>query len=276
MPEDADGGPSDAGSPWPSAAGFNAGFEAAERSPGLRQVWREAEPDLPVEIEPFSFVSVGLLEHLAAALALAPGRLLVDLACGRGGPGMWLARASGAGLVGVDFSAVAVGQATRRAGTFGLADRARFVVGDLAATGLADAVADAVVCVDAMHFATDLAAAAAEALRILRPGGRLVLTNWQPRSPGDARLPARLRDRAWRPTLESAGFHDVTVEARPEWHEVYTRVYRTALGAGDPHGDPGLAYLQDEARRGLPTVELEDRVVVTARRPAQPAAGRRA
>ena len=97
-------------------------------------MWRAAEPDLPPEIEPFSFVSRNLLDHVAAALALSPGTSLVDLACGRGGPGMWLAKTTGADLTGVDFSPVAVEQATQRADLFGLTARARFVVGNLEAT----------------------------------------------------------------------------------------------------------------------------------------------
>ncbi len=90
--------------------------------------------------------------------------------------------------LGVDFSPVGVSQATSRAALFGLADQARFVVGDLARTGLPDASADAAVSIDAFHFAADPAAAAGEVLRILRPGGRLVLTNWQPKARGDTRL----------------------------------------------------------------------------------------
>jgi cyclopropane fatty-acyl-phospholipid synthase-like methyltransferase len=125
----------------------------------MRAVWQQADPDLPAEVEPFSFVSAGLLGHVARALSLSPGETLVDLGCGRGGPGLWLARLAGASLVGVDFSAEAVDQASRRAGSFGLDGRAQFVVGDLAATGLADAVADAVVSVDALHFAADVPAA---------------------------------------------------------------------------------------------------------------------
>jgi hypothetical protein len=45
------------------------------------------------EVEPFSFVSAALLGHLARALGLSPGETLVDLGCGRGGPGLWLADA---------------------------------------------------------------------------------------------------------------------------------------------------------------------------------------
>jgi cyclopropane fatty-acyl-phospholipid synthase-like methyltransferase len=127
----------------------------------MRAVWQRADPDLPVEVESFSFVSAGLLGHVARALGLSPGETLVDLGCGRGGPGLWLARLADAFLVGVDFSAVAVGQASRRAASFGLEGRARFLVGDLAGTGLADAVADAVVSVDALHFAGDVRRSAA-------------------------------------------------------------------------------------------------------------------
>lgn len=252
--------------PLPRPADFDAAFTATACSPGVRRVWQAAEPDLPGEIEPFSFLSVGMLQHVAAWAALAPGQTLVDLACGRGGPGLWLARASGAALIGIDFSPVAVDQAARRAARFGVAGRARFVLGDLTATGLADATADAVICVDALHFAADLIAGAAEALRILRPGGRLAFTNWQPREPTDQRLLPRLRHRAWAPVLTRAGFVDIWVDARPEWHRTYTRLYELALNAGSPGDDAALAGLQHEARAHLPTADLEDRVIVTARR----------
>jgi ubiquinone/menaquinone biosynthesis C-methylase UbiE len=231
----------------------------------MRRVWERVDPDLPAEVEPYSFVSAALLRHVARALALAPGETLVDLGCGRGGPGLWLTRLAGACLLGVDFSAVAVRQAGRRARLFGLDAAARFVVGDLAATGLADAVADAVVSVDALHFAADVPAAGREVLRVLRPGRRLVLTGWQPRTAEDPRLPGRLRV-DWAAALGSAGLADVAVEARPEWHELFTRVYEVALEL-DATGDEALAALQHEARRHLPLAGLVDRVVVTAARP---------
>ena len=109
----------------------------------MRAVWRRADPDLPAEVEPFSFVSAALLGHVARALGLSPSETLVDLGCGHGGPDLWLARLAGASLVGVDFSAVAVGQASRRAGSFGPQGRARFVVGDLGSAGLAEVAVEA-------------------------------------------------------------------------------------------------------------------------------------
>jgi ubiquinone/menaquinone biosynthesis C-methylase UbiE len=250
----------------PSATDFDQDFSAAGTSAGLRRVWELAAPDLPPEVQPFSFVSAALLRHVARALCLSPGQTLADLGCGRGGPGLWLARETGVSLVGVDFSPVAIDQATRRAALFGVTAKARFVVGDLTDTALPDAQADAAVSIDAFHFAAGPAAAAAEARRILRPAGRLVLTNWQPKVPGDARLPARLRI-DWPRLLRGAGFSDVGVEAQPEWHDLYARVYRVAIDLGDPHGDSGLARLQDEARRRLPETGLTRRVVVTATAP---------
>jgi hypothetical protein len=67
--------------------------------------------------------------------------------------------------------------------------------------------------------------------------------------------------------LRDAGFTDVDVEAQPEWHDLFTRVYRTAIDLGDPHDDAGLASLQDEARRRLPEAGLMRRIVVTATAP---------
>ena len=249
----------------PSAADFDQAF-SVPASPGIRRVWELAEPDLPAQIEPFSFVSAGLLRHVLHAADLSPGQTLVDLGCGRGGPGLWLAREAGALLVGVDFSPVAVGQAGQRAAVFGLAGRARFAVGDLAGTGLPAAAGDAVVSIDAFHFAADPAAAAAEARRILRPGRRLVLTNWQPKVPGDSRLPGRARI-DWPALLRGAGFTGIEMEARPEWQDTFTRVYQVALGLGDPGDDTLVADLQDEARQRLPLAGLHDRVTVIATAP---------
>jgi SAM-dependent methyltransferase len=254
--------PPEARPPAPSAAGFDQAFSTSA-SLGIRRVWELAEPGLPAEVEPFSFVSPGLLRHVLRAADLAPGQTLVDLGCGRGGPGLCLAREAGALLIGVDFSPVAADQATHRAVLFELTGRARFVVGDLARTGLPTATADAAISVDAFHFAADPAAAAAEARRILRPGRRLVLTNWQPNVPGDSRLPPRARI-DWPPLLRGAGFTGVEMEARPEWHDTYTRVYRVALDLGDPGDDALLADLQEEARQRLPLAGLQDRVVVVA------------
>jgi ubiquinone/menaquinone biosynthesis C-methylase UbiE len=250
----------------PAAAEFDEAFSAAAGSAGVRRVWELAVPDLPPEVEPFSFVSAGLLRHVGRGLELSPGQVLADLGCGRGGPGLWLAREARVSLVGVDFSPVAVGQAAQRAALSGLAGRARFTVGDLARTGLPTGCADAVVSVDAFHFAADTRAAAAEARRILRAGGRLVLTNWQPKpeASGDGRLPRRSRI-DWLPLLRDAGFADVEIESRPQWHELYTRVYRVALDLGDPGDDAPLAGLQDEARQRLPLADLVRRVVVTAK-----------
>jgi ubiquinone/menaquinone biosynthesis C-methylase UbiE len=267
VPQDHDDVSPAVGQPAPTSAGFDRAFTAVAASPGIRRVWDLALPGLPSQVEPFSFVTVGLLRYVARALDLSPGQTLADLGCGRGGPGLWLAREADVSLAGVDFSPVAVGHATHRAALFGLAGRARFVVGGLARTGLPDASADAVVSIDAFHFAADPVAAAREVRRVLRPDRRLVLTNWQPKVPDDPRLPGRKRI-DWPRVLRGAGFADVEMEARPEWHDACCRVLRVALDLGDPGDDASLADLQDEARTYLPLADLTDRVAVTATAPA--------
>jgi hypothetical protein len=64
-----------------------------------------------------------------------------------------------------------------------------------------------------------------------------------------------------------ARFTGVEMEARPEWHDTFTRVYRVALSLGDPGDDALLGDLQDEARQRLPLTDRQDRVVVVATAP---------
>jgi SAM-dependent methyltransferase len=247
---------------------FDEGFARVERSAWLRTTFGAVlDPDLPPEVEPFSFVPLDGLREVADALRLDPGEALVDLACGRGGPGMWVARATSAVLTGVDGSAVGVAQAAARAGLFGLEETARFLVGDLAATGLPDASADAVMSVDAIQFAPDPVACAREVLRILRPGRWCALTNWEPHCPGDPQVPERFRDLRLARVLASAGFDAVEVRERPAWELRTDAVFEAALAAGDPGDDEGLAMFQEEARTRGTFGGRCRRVLAVARRP---------
>ncbi|MBV7674168.1 methyltransferase domain-containing protein [Streptomyces halstedii] len=243
---------------------FDALFHGEARSGGFSRVTQIVDPALPPEAEPFSFLCADLLHHIATELVLKEGEMLADLGCGRGGPGLWLARAAHADLVGIDFSPVAVAQARQRATDYAMKGTARFVVNDLTTTGLPRASVAAAVSVDALQYADNRAAAAQEARRILRPGGRLVVTGWHPLSPGDPRLPERHRHSDWPTVLHATGFTAVRCHARRAWTDAYQNIYRVALQLGDPGPDTALAGLQSEARRRLPTAHLLRRVAVTA------------
>jgi len=246
---------------------FNEGFEAVERSTRVAALIREAlGGDLPPEVEPYSFVPLAGLQRIATALRLGSGKTLVDLACGRGGPGMWVARETGAHLVGVDYSAVAVAQAQARIPLFGLDGRARCLVGRLEATGLPDASADAVMCVDAFQFG-DPQATALEIARILRPGARAALTNWRPLRAGDEALPERVRDLDVAGALSAAQLSVLVNDDEPDWMALQRKAFELARDAGDPGDDQALLHLQEEAERVLPSLDRVQRIFVVAERP---------
>lgn len=246
---------------------FDDAFTADARSPRLRTLFTTVFDDtLPPEVEPFSFVPVDGMRLIAERLGLSAGERLLDLACGRGGPGMWIARETGAQLVGVDFSKVAIEHAEQRRALFGLEERAEFKLGEfgaLAAAGIADESVDGVMCVDAVQFAPDLPAALADILRVLRPGRRLALTNWSgPR--GDGRFPPDLGGQ-----LTAAGFTDVEVTEHPDWLERQRLVLEAAL-AIDPaeiDGDVALVNIRGEAERVIADLPGQRRLLVSGAKP---------
>jgi SAM-dependent methyltransferase len=132
---------------------------------------------LPPELLSTSLLTWDGIAEVVESLGLPADGTLVDLACGRGGYGMEVSRRTGAHLIGIDFSKEAVRLAREHA------DQRRwpaeFRVGDMTATGLPDASVDAVMVVDAVQFAEPQSAAYVEIHRILRPGGRVVLTCWE-------------------------------------------------------------------------------------------------
>jgi SAM-dependent methyltransferase len=244
----------------PDAQYFDQWYCDLGRSPAHEQIAIQAL-GLPPELESTSLLAWDGIADLVDAVGVGRGDVLVDLACGRGGYGLEIAHRTGASLIGVDFSAVAIERARQKA-----AEQAEFRVGDLSATGLPDAGATAVVCIDAMQFADPYADGLAECLRILAPGGRLALTGWEPAEPGDEQVPARLR-RDIGAELVAAGFDDVVVRHMPEWRNAERRHWELAVQV-QPAGDPALESLHAEGTRALGWLERSRRVLATGVAPA--------
>ena len=89
-------------------------------------------------------------------------------------------------------------------------------LGDFESLPLADGEADAVMSIDALFFAPDKARAARELARVLRDGGRLVMTSWDYGTQPENR-PPQVDDH--RPILEAAGFEIRRYDEAEHWQE---------------------------------------------------------
>jgi len=248
-----------------TSADFDGWYADRVKSPVADELVRRVL-GLPSYLQSTSLLGGAGLDEVVAALDLHDGQVLLDLACGRAGYGLEIARRTACLLVGVDFSAVAIGQAGDRAAELGLADRTEFQVGELAATGLATASVDAVLIVDALQFAGSKPAALRECLRVLAPGGRLAITCWEPLFAGDERLPERIRYVDLAAQLPDAGFIDVEVAAKPGWRALEKELWEQSL-TFDADDDPAMQSMQREARHVLSNFDGLRRVLATATAP---------
>lgn len=184
------------------AAQYDRVYAALARDRLILDLHRQAlGAEYPEGIDVTGSCTRGTLERALAGLRLPENGLLVDLGCGLGGPGRWLARETGARLIGFDVSQVAVDAAARAARAFLGAGRYEYRRGSFSATGLPDGCADGVIAIEALPMAADRGAALAEVHRILRPGGRAALTGGERHDdePGSGRA------FRWAPLIGQAG-----------------------------------------------------------------------
>lgn len=220
---------------------------------------------LPPELQSAGVLTWQGLAEVTEQLRLAPDGLLLDIACGRGGYGIEVARRSGARLVGVDFSAVALTQARSIGASRLPAGRSEFHTGTLVASGLPTGVADALMCVDAVQFAEPPLAALVEFRRLLTSGGRVALTCWEAGDPSDERVPSRIRQVNLRRDLPEAGFVDVEVREMPEWRRAERAMWEAAVASDDT--DAAVDSLRAEGRSSLDAFDSLRRVFATATAP---------
>ena len=245
-----------------SAADFDQLFAAARSSAALKATVRTGFPDLPDWVDTFSFVPAVGMNALADDLGMTPGDTLLDVACGLGGPGLFVAQRLSVRLVGIDWSRTAVEAALATASA--VRPDAAFSVASGSHLPVRDASVDGAICIDALPFLPGFGLL--EILRVLRPGARLAFTAWERDSAPEPLLAVS----SYRDLLESEGFVVEHATYHPEWLEMQRSVYLEAQRRHrSGEADEAVSALAEEADAFLRTLADDRRVAVVARRPVE-------
>jgi arsenite methyltransferase len=176
-----------------------------------------------------------------AIAAMQPGEIVVDLGSGAGFDCLLAARQVGptGRVIGVDMTHEMLKKARDNAARAGAANT-EFRLGEIEHLPIADNTADVILSNCVINLVPDKAQVFREAFRVLKPGGRLAISDVVNTRPLTAELAADkalvcgcvagaapVRDvEAW---LRAAGFHDVQVSVKPQSREL---IASWALGRG--------------------------------------------
>ncbi len=129
----------------------------------------------PADRAPVDVATRGLAELVIGMARLPPDARVVDVGCGYGATSRLLAREHGARVTGLTLSSA---QAAYAAAVGGRPGDPEILVRNWLENGLPAAEADAVVAIECLSHMPDKPRAFGELARVLKPGGRLVLTDW--------------------------------------------------------------------------------------------------
>ncbi|MFD7661814.1 methyltransferase domain-containing protein [Streptomyces sp. NPDC059788] len=124
-----------------------------------------------------------LTDLVAGHLALRPGQRLLDVGCGNGDPALRIAGAHDVRVTGINVSHQQIAHATAQADSSTARGRAAFQFADAMDLPFDDGSFDGAWAIESLLHMPDQAAALREIHRVVRPGGRLVVTDLCQRQP---------------------------------------------------------------------------------------------
>ena len=232
-----------------------------ERSESYRDIFREVYgDDYPEDANPDSFVTLTDLYTIAKSLNVEPGKTILDLGCGRGGPGLWIARETRTNYVGIDLSENAINQAIHRSVDFKIEGTSKFQVGDMYSLTFPENSFDGALSVDVISFIPNPLAVFKEAARILRSKAYFVFTTWEIKK-------SRVLN-SYRSYLRDTGFSIISYGETPDWKKRQSKVYQKTLELKkelikDMGRDGAFSYIM-EAKKLLPTINDSKRILAVA------------
>ena len=199
------------------------------------------------EVDSWRSGGIGGIRELAVRVMLRPGQRVLDLACGHGSLGCYLAADHGCRVVAQDVDAGHLAAARQLAPMVGVSSLIHFLQADFRRLPFTDSRFD-VVWLD--HLLPGIAHKAAwldELRRVLKPGGRLAFHDLFHRDEADnCVLPWRdsgegrhaITPGQWRQLLQSSGFDVV------DWRDNYLPGLDWYRSHGPPprNGDDSTAY----------------------------------
>ena len=130
------------------------------------------------DLNQFSWITADELRGFLRQLRLGDGSHLLDVACGSGGPALFIAQTIGCRVTGVDINEAGVATARQTAEARQLSSRACFQHIDARERlPFEDAALDAIISIDAMNHFANRVELLRDWWRVLRPGGRFLFTD---------------------------------------------------------------------------------------------------
>jgi cyclopropane fatty-acyl-phospholipid synthase-like methyltransferase len=211
-----------------------------------------------------------LTDLMTDQLQVAGGARVLDIGCGLGKPARRLARRTGASVVGISISRPQLAEASALAAAEGLADRVGFAYADMMALPHEDGAFDGVLAMESVYYIRDRRAVLRGIARVLRPGGRLVLTDFFEPS-GSAAIQPYPRLDEYPSIVADAGLElldlrDLTAHVAPTYQVMLDRLSRREQELTSRFGQPAVDRIRDTLTGCVDNGE-PNYLLMTARRP---------
>ena len=216
------------------AAGYDAVYGSWSSSAQFHELWARhaVDGDSAAGFEHLNFAKLVELERLRDSLDVRAEDRIVDLACGAGGPGAWVAHETSARLVGIDLSRVGLRLAAKRAEAHHIS-HAAFIVGSVDHMPLRDGSAVGVMSLDSLQYVPDKRTTLFEVARILDRRGRFAFTAFEVDAARVAGVPVLGIDPVsdYSALLRDVGFAVEIYEETPGWHDRLVAAYSAVIAA---------------------------------------------